>query len=97
MNNEMYKQTRSQIRQTLIDGRSRHVVVERVIAWCLKHAAKSWDTAAIIQIKSIFRKQGITVEQAKALVMEMSIKGGIRISWDKSFDWDKGMLDIPTI
>ena len=102
MNDEIYKTDRDQIRQALIDGRSSHVIVKRVIVWCRKNAAKSWDTAAIIQIANILN---LRLLDARALVSELHMGATIYspgksatktiVKW--SCNWDKKMLDIPTI
>jgi hypothetical protein len=95
---------RDEIRELLNEGSNRYTVVDRVISWCIANATKSWDTAAIVQTKYIY---GILIPEARALVSELhtgptiyagkyarSSTPAIR-TW--SCDWDKKMLDIPTI
>ncbi len=103
----MKKQSRDEIRQVLIEGRSSHVVVKRVIVWCRKNAAKSWDTSAIIQLMNIYN---LKIRDARSLVSELHTgkttfsndlnpHGFVVIPAPKmwSCDWDKKMLDIPAI
>ncbi len=98
----MKKQSRDEIRQVLVNGRSSHVIVNRVIAWSRQNAPKSWDTSAIIQIVNILN---LTLLNARALVSELHTQGTIyspgkseiRTIEKWSCDWDKKMLDIPAI
>jgi len=59
---------RDEIRQLLNQGSYRYTVVDRIISWCLANATKSWDTAAIVQVKCIY---GLLIAEARALVSEL--------------------------
>ena len=101
----MKAMNRKEIRQAIVDGRSCHVIVVRVIAWCRKNAAKSWDTAAMIQLVSILK---LRLRDTRAVVSEMHIgktmgttnspSAPVRTFSKWSCDWDTRMeLDIPAI